>query len=163
MHLRFSSLTGLHVHFHYFVFWEEGTMNRERALKVLLVLVGLFFTAGIYPVAVELWHGNSSNAGDDMMLSLYITLGIFLLLAARNPSAHRSLIAFTAWSSFAHAVVMSAIGFQPQYASESVGFWIGSGVLVLIGVAFIALARTKLPVERASAAAVQAWGKKTAP
>jgi hypothetical protein len=59
----------------------------------------------------------------------------------RNPSAHRSLIAFTAWSSFAHAVVMSAIGFQRQYASERVGFWIGSGVLVLIGVAFLALAR----------------------
>jgi len=129
-------------------------MNRERALKVLLVLVGLFFTAGIYPVAVELWHGNTSNAGDDMMLSLYITLGIFLLLAARNPSAHRSLIAFTAWSSFAHAVVMSAIGFQPAYASERVGFWIGSGVLVLIGVAFIALARVKQPVERTAAAAV---------
>jgi hypothetical protein len=72
----------------------------------------------------------------------------------RNPSAHRSLIAFTAWSSFAHAVVMSAIGLQPGYASERVGFWIGSGVLVLIGVAFLTLARTKQPVERTSAAAV---------
>jgi FtsH-binding integral membrane protein len=152
MHLRFSSLTGLHVHFGYFGFWEEGTMNRERALKVLLVLVGLLFSAGIYPVAMELWHGNASNPGDDMMLSLYITLGIFLLLAVRNPAAHRSLIAFTAWSSFAHAVVMSAIGFQRQYASERVGFWIGSGVLVLIGVAFIALARAKQPVEQTSAA-----------
>jgi hypothetical protein len=116
-------------------------------------LVGLFFTAGIYPVAVELWHGNTSNAGDDMMLSLFITLGIFLLLAVRNPSAHRSLIAFTACSSFAHAVVMSAIGFQPAYASERVGFWIGSGVLVLIGVAFIPLARVKQSVERTAAAA----------
>src|SRR5258708_17701489 len=41
-----------------------------------------------------------------MMLSLYVTLGIFLLLAVRNPSANRSLIGFTAWSSFAHAAVM---------------------------------------------------------
>jgi hypothetical protein len=48
---------------------------------------------------------------------------------------------------------MSAIGFQPHYASERVGFWIGSGVLVTIGVAFIALARVKQPVERTSAAA----------
>jgi hypothetical protein len=39
------------------------------------------------------------------MLSLYVTLGIFLLLAARNPSANRSLVAFTAWSSFAHTTV----------------------------------------------------------
>ena len=47
-----------------------------------------------------------------MMLSLYVTLGIFLLLAARNPSANRSLIAFTAWSSFAHAAVMASQAFR---------------------------------------------------
>jgi hypothetical protein len=41
-----------------------------------------------------------------MMLSLYVTLGIFLLLAARNPSAHRSVIGFAAWSSLAHASVI---------------------------------------------------------
>ncbi len=40
-----------------------------------------------------------------MMLSLYVTLGVFLLLAIRNPLANRSVIAFTAWSSFAHAAV----------------------------------------------------------
>jgi hypothetical protein len=154
MHLRFSSLTACAVCFRYFGFLEEeGTMNRERALKVLLVLVGLLFVAGIYPVAMDLWHGNAPDPGDDMMLGLYITLGIFLLLAARDPSAHRSLIGFTAWSSFAHAVVMSALGFQPKFASERVGFWIGSGVLAIIGVAFIALARVKQPIERTSAAA----------
>lgn len=127
-------------------------MNRERALKVLVVLVGLLFSAGIYPVAMDLSHGNAPDPGDDMMLSLYITLGIFLLLAARDPAAHRSLIGFTAWSSFAHAMVMSALGFQPKFASERVGFWIGSGVLVIIGVAFLVLARAKQPVERTSAA-----------
>jgi Family of unknown function (DUF6632) len=42
-----------------------------------------------------------------MMVSLYVTLGIFLLLAARNPAEHRSLIAFAAWSSFAHAGVVA--------------------------------------------------------
>ena len=41
-----------------------------------------------------------------MLLSLYVTLGIFLLVAVRSPSAYRSLIAFAAWSSFAHALVM---------------------------------------------------------
>jgi uncharacterized protein DUF6632 len=128
-------------------------MNRERALKVLVVLMGLLFTAGIYPVAIDLLHGNAPDPGGDMMLSLYITLGIFLLLAARDPSAHRSLIGFTAWSSFAHAVVMSALGFQPKFASERVEFWIGSGVLVIIGVAFLALARPKQPVEGTSAGA----------
>jgi len=42
-----------------------------------------------------------------MMMSLYATLGFFPLLAGRNPSAHRSLIGFAAWSSFVHATVMS--------------------------------------------------------
>ena len=47
-----------------------------------------------------------------MMLSLYVTLGIFLLLAARKPSANRSLIAFTVWSSFAHAALMAVQAFR---------------------------------------------------
>ena len=77
-------------------------MIRERALKVVLVLLGLLFTAGIYPLTMDLWKMVASDYGDDMMLSLYVPLGIFLLMAVRNPSAHRSLIAFAAWSSFAH-------------------------------------------------------------
>jgi hypothetical protein len=44
-------------------------------------------------------------------MSLYVTLGVFLIMAARNPSANRSLIAFTAWSSFAHAVLMAGQAF----------------------------------------------------
>ena len=118
-------------------------MNRERALKAVLVLVGLLFTAGVYPVAMDLWHGNASDTGDTMMMSLYFTLGIFLLLAVRNPSAHRSLIAFAAWSSFAHAVVMSALGLEPKFASERTGFLAGSAVLVVIGAVLLALAPAK--------------------
>ncbi len=127
-------------------------MNRERALKVVLVLVGLLFSAGIYPVTMDLWQANPSDTGDDMMLSLYVTLGVFLLLAVRNPAANRSLITFTAWSSFAHAVVMSALALQPKQASERAGFLGGSAVLVVIGVALIALAPAKQPDERTSPA-----------
>src|ERR1700674_35726 len=83
-------------------------MIRERALKVMLVLVGLLFSAAIYPMTMFFW----SEAAVAMMLSLYVALGIFLLIAARNPSANRSLIAFTAWSSFAHAGVMAVQAFQ---------------------------------------------------
>ena len=117
-------------------------MLRERALKVVLVLLGLFFCAGIYPIAEALWHPDASeDYGDYMMLSLYVTLGVFLLIAARNPSAHRSLIAFTAWSSFAHALVMGTMAFQ--FANQRVGFLWGSVVLVVIGVALIVLAPAK--------------------
>src|SRR5262245_937444 len=128
-------------------------MIRERALKAVLVLVGLLFLAGVYPVAMDLWHANPSDTGDDMMLSLYFVLGIFLLIAVRNPAANRSLIAFTAWSSFAHALVMSALALQPKQAGERAGFLGGSAALVVIGVALIVLARRKESVEPTSAAA----------
>jgi hypothetical protein len=124
-------------------------MRRERALKIVLVLVGLLFLAGVHPLIGSLLHPADSDTGDTMMLSLYVALGIFLLIAVRNPSAHRSLIAFAAWSSFAHAVAMSTLGLE--IASQRVGFLVGSGVLVVIGVALIALAPAKQPVERASA------------
>lgn len=126
-------------------------MNRERALKILLALVGLLFVAAVYPVVGGVLHTDQSDTGDTMMMSLYATLGVFLLLAARNPSAHRSLIAFTAWSSLAHAVVMSLLGFE--IASQRDGFLIGSAVLVVIGVALIALAPAKQSGEPASAGA----------
>jgi hypothetical protein len=123
-------------------------MRRERALKVVLVVVGLLFSAGVYPLIGSLLHPAGSDMGDTMMLSLYVPLGIFLLIAVRNPSAHRSLIAFAAWSSFAHAVAMSILGLE--IASQQVGFLVGSAVLVVIGVALIALAPAKQGVERPS-------------
>jgi hypothetical protein len=126
-------------------------MIRERALKFVLMLVGLLFTAGIYPVTSDLWKMNAPDYGDDMMLSLYVTLGIFLLMAVRNPSAHRSLIAFAAWSSFAHGAVMARLAFH--IPSERTGLLIAVAVLVAIGVALIALAPAKPSAEVATAVA----------
>src|ERR1700758_2431160 len=77
------------------------TMVRERVLKVVLVIVGVLFLATVYPLLRM-----RLDETLQMMLSLYVTLAIFLLLASRNPPAHRSLIAFAAWSSLAHAAVM---------------------------------------------------------
>ena len=124
-------------------------MLGERALKIVLVLVGLLFSAAIYPVIGGLLDPAHSDTGDTMMMSLYVTLGIFLLIAVRNPAAHRSLIAFAAWSSFAHVVAMSILGLE--IPSQRTGFLIGSAVLVVIGVALIVLAPAK-SVERVSAA-----------
>jgi hypothetical protein len=118
-------------------------MIRERALKVVLVLVGLIFSALVYPMTMFF----SREPALAMMLSLYATLGIFLLLAVRNPSANRSLIAFTAWSSFAHAVVM---GTQAYLGLVQRGELIGVAALVVIGVALIVLAPARQSVERVS-------------
>src|SRR6266852_1564237 len=124
-------------------------MNRERALKTLLVLVGLLFSAGVYPLTTSLWQTNQAEFGP-MMLSLYVTLGIFLLIAVRNPAANRSLIAFTAWSSFAHAAVMAVMAFQK--ADERGQLLIAVAVLGIIGVALIVLAPAKESAEPVSAA-----------
>ena len=125
-------------------------MWRERALKILLVLLGLLFVAGIYPLMTlvrNAWQANNEDA-TPMMLSLYVALGIFLLTAVRNPSAHRSLIAFTAWSSFAHAAVMTIMAVHVTSARE--GLLEVSALLAVIGVALIALAPAKHPMERPS-------------
>ena len=121
-------------------------MARERALKVVLALVGLLFTGLAYFMVGILWHRDQSSGGDAMMLSLYVTLGILLLLAVRNPAAHRSLIAFAAWSSFAHATVMSVLALE---GNGDRGLLWGSAVLVLIGVALIALGPAKPSAELA--------------
>ena len=121
-------------------------MRRERALKVVLVLVGLLFTAMVYPLVLFV----KQEPALAMMMSLYVTLGIFLLLAARNPSANRSLIAFAAWSSFAHAALMgvqASLNLIPRRELMGVGFF------VIVGIALIALAPAKQSGERASTAA----------
>ena len=120
-------------------------MIQERALKVVLVLVGLIFLAGVYPLTM--FFGRDPALA--MMLSVYVTLGIFLLLAARNPSANRSLIAFTAWSSFAHGSLMAVQAYRNVIERREL---LGVAALVIIGAALIALAPAKQSGVLASAA-----------
>jgi hypothetical protein len=117
-------------------------MNRELALKIVLAVVGILFLALAYPMTIFI----RQDPGVSMMFSLYVTLGVFLLLAIRNPSASRSLIAFTAWSSFAHAAIMGTQACRNMVAR---GELIGVAVLVVIGVALIALAPAKQPTQPA--------------
>src|SRR5215468_260845 len=112
---------------------KEVIMRRERALKVVLLLVGLLFCAGVYPLILMV----KQDPALAMMMSLYATLGVFLLLASSDPPAHRSLIAFAGWSSFAHAGVMSIQALLNMVARREL---IGSAVFIVIGVALIALA-----------------------
>lgn len=107
---------------------------------------GLLFLAAVHPVTVFLLREPALA----MMLGLYVTLGIFLPLAVRNPSANRSLIAFAAWSSFAHVGVMAMQAYQiTGERGHRLG---GSAALVIIGVALLALAPTKQVAERRSVA-----------
>jgi len=117
-------------------------MWRERTLKIVLVVVGLMFTALVYPMTLFI----RQEPALAMMLSVYATLGIFLLLAARNPSAHRSLIAFTAWSSLVHAVVMGTQALLHMIERSEL---IGVGVLIVIGIVLLAFAPARESVPQA--------------
>lgn len=86
--------------------------RRLQFLRIALVAVGLIFIFGIYPLGL-VWpsgwtwgHGHSHYLM--MIIGVYATLGAFLLIASRNPDAHRSLIWFTIWSSVVHAAIMGA-------------------------------------------------------
>lgn len=110
-------------------------MIRERALKVALVMFGLLFLASIYPIYANIW--DKATEGETMMLSVYFALGVFLLMAVRQPSAHRSLIAFAGWANIAHGVVMLAMAIgRPADRTELL---VASGMVLFIGVVLAAL------------------------
>ena len=118
-------------------------MNRERALKIVLVLVGLLFTAGVVPLSMFF----SREPSVPMIMSIYVTLGIFLLLAVRDPAANRSLIAFGGWANLAHAGVMAAQEYRNVIERQEL---VGVVLFLIVGVVLVALAPAKQPAERAA-------------
>jgi hypothetical protein len=86
-------------------------MDAKGLLRIALIVVGLIFIFGIYPLSI-VWpsgwtwgHGHSHYLF--MIIGVYATLGVFLLIASRDPLAHRSLIWFTVWSSVVHGLIMA--------------------------------------------------------
>ena len=86
-------------------------MKRERLTQIVLVIVGLLNLALIYFLFLDLWHSSwllvQKNETEPMFLSFFIPVGVLLLLAARRPSEHRSMIALVAWWNISHATVMA--------------------------------------------------------
>jgi hypothetical protein len=90
-------------------------MKRERALQVVLVLVGLLYSFWGYLLFDDLWHSRWLSSHSDVMpmcLSLNTVLGVCLLVAVPHPAKHRSLIAYGAWSSLAHGFTMTIMSVQ---------------------------------------------------
>jgi hypothetical protein len=115
-------------------------MNRGKALQILLVLLGLLFVAGVYPLITSIrsgWQGNREDA-EPMAISLYVTMGIFLLVSARNPLANRGVIIFAAWLNIAHAAVMAVMAVH--LPNEREGLLIAAAVFGVFGAALIILA-----------------------
>ena len=87
--------------------------DRVRFLRIALVVFGLIFLLGVYPLTIVwpagwAWHNGGQSLYLQMILGIYATLGVFLLLASQDPLAHGSLIWFTVWSSVVHGGIMAA-------------------------------------------------------
>jgi hypothetical protein len=87
-------------------------VEKLKYLRVALVVIGFIFIFGIWPLTVFwpsgwAWHNVGRSYYLEMILAVYATLGVFLIMASRNPLENRSLILFTIWSSFVHAGVMA--------------------------------------------------------
>jgi hypothetical protein len=86
--------------------------TRLLCLRIALVVVGLIFMLGVYPLMMTWWPSGwrwqpNQPEYEQMILGVYATLGVFLLIASRDPLKNRSLIWFTVWSSLVHGGIMA--------------------------------------------------------
>ena len=93
--------------------------DRLKYLRIVLLVVGVIFVVGIYPLTIIWPSGWSWHTGQSeylqMILGVYATLGVFLIIASRDPLAHRSLIQFAVWSSVVHGGIMAAQSFADPH------------------------------------------------
>jgi hypothetical protein len=110
--------------------------SKDTLLKLALTAFGVVFIL-IYPLGLIwpsgwVWHGGQGQYYLQMICGVYAVLGVFLIAAARNPSAHRSLILFTVWSSIVHAGIMGA---QAVHDGHELGHLVGDvpALLLVVG------------------------------
>ena len=113
-------------------------VERLRYLRAALVVVGLVCLA-VYPLMIVwpsgwAWHTGHSDY-PLMIVGIYATLGVFLLLAARDPLAHLSLIWFAVWSSVVHGAIMAVQAFTQ---AEQTGHLMGDVPALLFAAAVLA-------------------------
>ena len=71
----------------------------------VISIAGVFLMMNVLDVESWTWEPRQSEY-EQMIMGIYAVLGVFLLMAARDPMRHRSLIQFTAWSSLVHGGIM---------------------------------------------------------
>ncbi len=122
-------------------------MNHDKPLRIALLIVGLIFLVGLLPLTMIwpagfMWEPRQSEY-EQMIIGVYAVLGIFLIIASRDPAEHRSLIWFTVWSSLIHGLIMLAQALRdPVDRPNLMG---DVPALILIAVVLTALMRTARP------------------
>ena len=113
---------------------------RLKYLKIALVFTGAFCAVGVYPLTILwpsgwAWHAEGQSLYLQMIIGIYATLGVFLIIAARNPLEHLSLIWFAVWSSIVHGGIMAI---QALVYPEHMGHLFGDVPVLLIAAAVFA-------------------------
>lgn len=125
--------------------------DRIRYLRIALLVVGIIFILGLWPLTIFWpsgwsWHAGGRSEYLEMIIGIYATLGVFLIIASRDPVAHRSLIWFTVWSSVVHAAIMAVQSIiNPQHIGH---LWGDVLALIIVAAALAVLT----PRQRFSAA-----------
>ena len=133
---------------------------RIKYLRLALRAVGVIFIVGIYGLIMIWPSGWSWHSGPShhlphylqMILGVYATLGVFLLVASRDPLANLSLIRFTVWSSVVHAAIMAA---QALAHPEQIGHLWGDVPALLVVAAVLALLTSRTVAARATVSAIE--------
>lgn len=126
-------------------------------LRVALVVIGITFIVGVYPLTILwpsgwAWHMGGQSMYLQMILGIYATLGVFLLLAARNPLEYLSLIWFTVWSSVVHGGIMLAQAVvYPEHRGHLLGD-VPALLLIAIVLALVTPRRAQLSAQSPSEA-----------
>ena len=120
-----------------------ASADENKALRIALIVVGLTFIFGLYPLTVLwpdgfMWEPRQQEY-EHMILITFAVLGIFLLRAARQPSENRSLIAFAGWSSLAHGLLMMVQALRDP--TEQANLFGDVPALVIVGIVLLALNR----------------------
>jgi uncharacterized SAM-binding protein YcdF (DUF218 family) len=120
------------------------TQGQPKALRIVLIAVGLVYVFGLYPMTVLwpdgfMWMPRQAEY-EQMILSTFAVLGVFLLIAARAPAEHRSLIGFAAWSSLVHGLVMLVQALRDPM--EHANMYGDIPALIVVGGVLLALNRT---------------------
>jgi hypothetical protein len=117
--------------------------DQNKALRIALIVVGLTFIFGLYPLTVLwpdgfMWEPRQQEY-EHMILVTFAVLGVFLLRASRQPSENRSLIAFAGWSSLIHGLLMMVQALRDP--TEQANLFGDVPALVIVGAVLLALNR----------------------
>ena len=85
--------------------------DKQKYLIIALYVIGVIYLIGV-PVLMMGFEASGwtwtprQPEYEQMIMGVYATLGVFLIMAAKNPAQHASLIWFTVWSNIVHGGIM---------------------------------------------------------